>query len=191
MVKKIFVTGLVLIAAFAFTGCFPFTGCDGRIDPSDSFGSLEELQAVLPEGFHYFDFDERIMVPGSYAAITNTQSYKRRQKGDFEYIGYYIYFTRSPLTDYYQGINFVVSANSEKTLDGVADEIRKNSDANIVEETITIDGIECLYIYGPEIRNQLYFMIGNVRYWFEYPGTNKTMFLSMCEPAITSRYQFT
>ena len=55
----------------------------------DKFETVQELQAVMPDDFYYFDFEE-ISTPTSYEAIAPRMSNKRYISGRFEYESYRI-----------------------------------------------------------------------------------------------------
>ena len=83
MIKKLTVFGLVPMMVVVLSVC------GGKIDPYEEFGSLEALQAVLSDDLYYFSsFAEHTTQPLSYKALTDTQNYSRRKRGDFKYIGY-------------------------------------------------------------------------------------------------------
>lgn len=188
--KALIVVGIIimLVVIVIIVGLVIASKYDPPIDPNVSFQSLEELQAVLTDNYYFFDFDDEKMKGSSYCAITNTYSGRRREQGDFEYIGYEILYVEAPFPqDSYKAPSLFVTAVSDKNLDGLADELRRNFDSNITDEQMIIDGIECILIYRPNMSQQLYFMIENVRYCFQM-SIQETEFLSICESAIIGRY---
>lgn len=193
--KTLISVGLIItLIVLSLIGLAFIVDSSATRDPNISFASLEDLQAVLTDDYYFFDFDEQIMQAGSYSATANTKSARRFRQGDFEYIGYSIYYVEAPFPeDSYKAPTLYVSAVSGKNLDGLTDERRRNFDSNLIEELITIDSIECIFIYGPRTADQLYFMIENIRYCFKGQTSinneeKRTLFLSLCESAITSRY---
>ena len=185
MARKIIMSMVLIVMALGLVACDGVVGCDGLIDPNVSFGSLEEVQAVLSDDFYFFDFDDQTMQSSSYQAKTNTQSGRRRRRGDFEYIGYFLGFW---IIDY--NSHFYVSAIQGKNLDGLIEKYKKDVDSNIEERTMMIDGIECIFISRVyDVQYELYFMLNNVRYYFNTNGTSEAMFLSVCESAIQSKYK--
>lgn len=187
MVKKLMTLGVVILMFFSLAGCDPL------IDPGITFNNLEEVQDVLSNDFYFFNFDTKKILPRGYTVITNTQSYRRRERGDFEYIGYDIGFSMYPITGTYHKNSFSASAILGKTLDGLVDEIRKNVDSNITDDEIVIGDVNCIYISRANVSYQLYFMLDNIRYCFEMNLTTisekEALFLEICQTAIETRYK--
>jgi hypothetical protein len=181
---------IVILIVLISLGLAFLIGYNPIRDPNFSFESLEDLQAVMTDEYYFFDFDDQIMQPSSYEATANTSHYRDLEQGDFEYIGYDISYIAVPVSQNgYTSYFFSVTAVSGENLDDVVDE-RKNFDSNITVNNITIDDIECLYIYGPNTPHTVYFMIGNIRYCFKMSRSKQeTEFLSTCETGIKGRYQ--
>jgi hypothetical protein len=181
---------IIILAVIIISICLVLAlNYDPPIDPNVSFTNLKDVQAVLSDDFYFFDFDVQKLQAETYNAITDTYSLRKRKENDFEYIGYEIYYVEAPFPqDTYNAPSLFVTAISGKNLDGLADELRRNLDSSITDEQIIIDGIECLCIYRSNRIEQLYFMIGNVRYCFK-TSIQETEFLSICESAIAGRYQ--
>ncbi len=166
MYKKIVALGVALVMVVALSAC------GGKIDPYEEFGSLEELQAVLSDDFYYFSsFAEYTTETVLYKALTDTQNYSRRKRGDFKYIGYWI---------------GNISAVSGKDLDDAV------GNADFID--ITVGDIECRLVYGSGLRRKLYFMIENIRYCYDM-GRNYQLsepergVIESSEHLINSRYR--
>ncbi|MCL2061246.1 MAG: hypothetical protein FWH03_01285 [Firmicutes bacterium] len=156
----------ILCALFMTVAAFGFVA---GMDPSVPFDSLEEMQAVLPDYYYYFDstdFDE----PSNLFAVTNNS--RACSIGSISYIRY---------TMRLGSLNIVAS------LDGKF--------LNYLDyQDMVIDGVYCKFHkggYDNVTDLWLYFILENVLYSFQRFGSNISIenFLSDCESAIIGRYK--
>ena len=194
MARKIFALSLAVVILF-MTG-IGLTGCN--VWESYEFSSLEELQAALPDDFYFFEFENiDFSENGEFFGMKKIQS--SIPKEDWQFNRYEIYFnTVNP--DNGQEHRFEITATFH---------MYPRSFVGKIYEYRTIDDLFCKLNYNDK-KNELLLTFGigsgGVERYFYYfiMSTSENIlneaedtlnekeveyFLSICIPAIESRYK--
>ena len=170
--KFVRVLGAMLLTVFVFS--FLVAG----VPTSDLFGSLETMQAALPDYYYYFDGE--LEVEDSFCALTNKSRSGCASNKNYDYIGYYLFFkTPGPIIK-----QITIYAEYGGDLNFMHPEMYQD---------IEIDGVSCKFLKYEGVSVGLLFILENVRYYIKcrllYTDKTAEEFLSICETAILSRYK--